>query len=155
MRSTPALDLELDHQLCFALYDASRAMIRAYGPLLSELGLTYPQYITMLVLWEAPDAVPVGTIGTRLHLSTSTLTPLLKRLESLELLRRDRDPEDERRVLVTLTSAGEELRDRATTIPCEIGARLGLDVAEEERLRDTLRLVAHSLDADAPPVDPA
>lgn len=151
MRSTPAADLELDHQLCFALYDASRAMIRAYGPLLNELGLTYPQYVTMLVLWEAQDAVPVGTIGTRLHLNTSTLTPLLKRLESLELVRRTRDPDDERRVLVTLTSAGAAARDRARAIPCRIAPRLGLDVAEEERLRDTLHQVTDSLGAEIPP----
>ncbi|WP_435198277.1 MarR family winged helix-turn-helix transcriptional regulator [Janibacter sp. GS2] len=150
MSSTPALDLELDHQLCFALYDASRSVIRAYGPLLSELNLTYPQYITMLVLWEAPDAVPVGAIGSRLHLDTSTLTPLLKRLESLELVRRERDPADERRVLVSLTTAGVELRERATAIPCQIAPRLGLDRAEEERLRNTLRQITRALDAGPP-----
>ena len=150
MRSTPAADLELDHQLCFALYDASRATIRAYGPLLDELGLTYPQYVTMLVLWEAPGAVPVGTIGSRLHLNTSTLTPLLKRLESMELVRRTRDPDDERRVLVKLTSAGTVLRDRATTIPHRIAPRLGLTVAEEEELCDTLRRVTDSLAAEPP-----
>lgn len=151
MRSTPALDLELDHQLCFALYDASRAVIRAYGPLLSDLGLTYPQYITMLVLWEAPDAVPVGSIGARLHLSSSTLTPLLKRLESLDLVKRDRDPDDERRVLVSLTTAGVQMRDRASTIPCQIAPQLGLDLAEEERLRDTLHQVTRALDGNLPP----
>lgn len=150
MRSTPPISLDLDNQLCFALYDASRAVIRAYGPLLGELGLTYAQYITMLVLWESSDAVSVGTIGGRLHLDTSTLTPLLKRLESLELLTRNRDPADERRVLVTLTKAGEELRNRATTIPCQIAARLGLDIAAEERLRDTLRQITHALDSDHP-----
>lgn len=150
MRSTTALDLQLDHQLCFALYDASRAVIRAYGPLLNELGLTYPQYLTMLVLWEEPGAISVGAIGGRLHLDTSTLTPLLKRLESLELVRRDRDPADERRVLVSLTTAGKGLRERATAIPCQIASQLGLDLAEEEDLRDTLRQVAHSLDAEPP-----
>lgn len=155
MKPTPAADLELDHQLCFALYDASRALIREYGPLLSELGLTYPQYITMLVLWETSDAVPVGVIGGRLHLDTSTLTPLLKRLEGLGLLKRDRDPADERRVLVTVTKAGAELRDRATTIPCQIAPRLGLGVAEEEQLRDTLRQITHALDADHSAQGPA
>lgn len=104
----------------------------------------------MLVLWETSDAVPVGVIGGRLHLDTSTLTPLLKRLEGLGLLQRDRDPADERRVLVTVTKAGEALRDRATTIPCQIAPRLGLSVAEEEQLRHTLRQITHALDADPP-----
>lgn len=150
MRSTPALSLDLDSQLCFALYDASRAVIRSYGPLLGELGLTYAQYVTMLVLWEESGPVHVGAIGGRLHLDTSTLTPLLKRLESFGFLSRHRDPADERRVLVTLTKAGVELRDRATTIPCQIASRLGLDVAAEERLRDTLRQITHSLDSEQP-----
>lgn len=148
MRSTPALSLDLDSQLCFALYDASRAVTRAYGPLLGELGLTYAQYITMLVLWEASGPLHVGAIGGRLHLDTSTLTPLLKRLESLGFLSRSRDPADERRVLVTLTKAGAELRDRATAIPCQIASQLGLDRAAEERLRDTLRHITHSLDSE-------
>ncbi|WP_350270407.1 MarR family transcriptional regulator [Brevibacterium sp. CBA3109] len=148
MRSTPALSLDLDSQLCFALYDASRAVTRAYGPLLGELGLTYAQYITMLVLWEASGPLHVGAIGVRLHLDTSTLTPLLKRLESLGFLSRSRDPADERRVLITLTTAGAELRDRATAIPYQIASQLGLDRAAEERLRDTLRHITHSLDSE-------
>lgn len=146
MSSTPAPSLDLDSQLCFALYDASRAVIRSYGPVLGELGLTYPQYLTMLVLWEASGPVHVGAIGGRLNLDTSTLTPLLKRLEGLGFLSRSRDPADERRVLVTLTQAGVELRDRATSIPCQIAPRLGLDLVAEERLRETLRHVTCALD---------
>ncbi len=146
MHSVPAL--ELDNQLCFALYDASRAVTRAYGPLLSELGLTYPQYVTMLVLWESPDAVPVGVIGSRLRLDSSTLTPLLKRLQALGLVSRDRDPADERRVLVSVTDEGRTLRDRASTIPHRIARRLALDTAEQEQLRDTLRRIARALDPD-------
>lgn len=146
MHSVPAL--ELDNQLCFALYDASRAVTRAYGPLLSELGLTYPQYVTMLVLWESPDAVPVGVIGSRLRLDSSTLTPLLKRLQALGLVSRDRDPADERRVLVSVTDEGRTLRDRASTIPHRIAPRLALDTAEQEQLRDTLRHIARALDPD-------
>src|SRR5689334_3776194 len=91
--------LELDEQLCFALYDASRALIRAYGPLLDRLGLTYPQYITMLALWESEEPMSVGALGARLHLDSGTLTPLLKRLEQLGLVERRRDSADERRVL--------------------------------------------------------
>lgn len=149
MHSAP--ELELDNQLCFALYDASRAMTRAYGPLLSELGLTYPQYVTMLVLWESPDAVPVGVIGNRLRLDSSTLTPLLKRLQTLGLVSRTRDPADERRVLVSLTEQGRALRDSAVAVPHQIAPRLGLDSAEQERLRDALRHITHALEPDRLP----
>src|ERR1700730_17814752 len=100
------LQLELDRQLCFALYTASRAVVRSYAPLLEDAGLTYPQYITMLVLWEAPERPrSVGELGERLHLDSGTLTPLLKRLESTGHVSRSRDGQDERRVRVTLTGA--------------------------------------------------
>src|SRR5262245_46268151 len=101
---SPAADawLRLDHQLCFALYSSSLAMTRLYKPLLAPLGLTYPQYLVMLVLWEQ-DEVAVSRLGERLQLDSGTLTPLLKRLEQAELLQRRRDSEDERRVLVTLS----------------------------------------------------
>jgi DNA-binding MarR family transcriptional regulator len=108
--------LLLDNQLCFALYSASLAMTKLYKPLLDELGLTYPQYIAMLVLWER-DGLMVSELGERLSLDSGTLTPLLKRLQALDLVARIRDVQDERRVHITLTSAGRKLKTRAATIP--------------------------------------
>jgi DNA-binding MarR family transcriptional regulator len=145
-------DLQLDNQLCFALYDASRAVVRAYGPLLAELGLTYPQYVTMLVLWEADGPVSVGDLGARLHLDSGTLSPLIKRLGSLGLVDRRRDPADDRRVLISLTPAGSELKGRACDIPARIGERFGLDPAAAVRLRDDLHRVARTLEV-APAAD--
>ncbi len=108
--------LLLDNQLCFALYSTSLAMSKVYKPLLDELGLTYPQYLVMLVLWEG-DGLTVSDIGERLYLDSGTLTPLLKRLEAAELVKRMRDASDERRVLVRLTAAGRKLRSQATKLP--------------------------------------
>ncbi len=108
--------LKLDNQLCFALYSTSLAMTRLYKPLLDELGLTYPQYLAMLVLWEQ-DGLMVSEIGERLYLDSGTLTPLLKRLEASGLIARIRAVEDERRVHITLTAAGRKLKGRAAKIP--------------------------------------
>lgn len=108
--------LLLDNQLCFALYSASLAMTKLYKPLLDELGLTYPQYLALLVLWER-DGVTVSELGERLSLDSGTLTPLLKRLEGTGLLSRLRDAADERRVLIRLTAAGRRLKARAQRIP--------------------------------------
>lgn len=108
--------LLLDNQLCFALYSSSLAMSKVYKPLLDELGLTYPQYLVMLVLWEG-DGLTVSDIGERLYLDSGTLTPLLKRLEAAELVQRLRDISDERRVLIRLTAAGRKLRSQATKLP--------------------------------------
>ena len=108
--------LELDNQLCFALYSTSLAMIRVYKPLLDELGLTYPQYLAMLVLWER-DGLMVSELGERLYLDSGTLTPLLKRLEVSGFITRIRDVEDERRVHITLSAAGRKLKARAAKIP--------------------------------------
>jgi MarR family transcriptional regulator, organic hydroperoxide resistance regulator len=130
--------LALDKQLCFALYDASRAFIRAYGPLLEPLGLTYPQYVAMLALWEASEPVTVGTLGDRLGLDSGTLTPLLKRLEQSGLVERRRDTDDERRVLVTPTLAGRALREAATDIPGRLQARLQLDIPTMRTLHQQL-----------------
>ena len=114
--------LLLDNQLCFALYSTSLAMTRVYKPLLDEIGLTYPQYLAMLVLWEK-DGLMVSALGERLFLDSGTLTPLLKRLESSGLIARVRDVEDERRVHITLTAAGRKLKGRAAKIPgCILGA---------------------------------
>lgn len=115
-RIDPAQALLLDNQLCFALYAASLAMTKLYKPLLAELGLTYPQYLAMLVLWER-DGLMVSELGERLALDSGTLTPLLKRLETNGLVARIRDVEDERRVHITLTAAGRKLRARAKPIP--------------------------------------
>jgi MarR family transcriptional regulator, organic hydroperoxide resistance regulator len=112
--SNPAL--LLDNQLCFALYSTSLAMTKLYKPLLETLGLTYPQYLVMLVLWER-DGLMVSELGERLFLDSGTLTPLLKRLESASLIARIRDMQDERRVHITLTAAGRALKTQAAEIP--------------------------------------
>lgn len=108
--------LRLDKQLCFALYSASHAMSKVYKPHLDALGLTYPQYVAMLVLWEQ-DGLTVSELGARLFLDSGTLTPLLKRLEGAGYLSRMRDVADERRVLIRLTAAGRRLKARAAPIP--------------------------------------
>ena len=108
--------LQLDNQLCFALYSTSLAMTKLYKPLLDELGLTYPQYLTMLVLWEQ-DGLMVSELGERLYLDSGTLTPLLKRLETSGFISRIRAVEDERRVHITLTAAGRKLKAGAAKIP--------------------------------------
>ena len=108
--------MQLDNQLCFALYSTSLAMTKVYKPLLEELGLTYPQYLAMLVLWER-DGLMVSELGERLYLDSGTLTPLLKRLEASGYISRIRDAKDERRVNITLTSSGRKLKTRAAKIP--------------------------------------
>ncbi|MGB6242201.1 MAG: MarR family transcriptional regulator [Castellaniella sp.] len=120
---TPA-SLALDAQLCFALYSAHLAMGKVYRHHLRDLGLTYPQYLVMLVLWES-DNLTVTALGGRLYLDSATLTPLLKRLQMLGLLHRDRDHADQRQVLVTLTSAGRALQKRAHAIPQEVMCATG------------------------------
>ena len=108
--------LELDNQLCFALYSASLAMTKLYKPMLAALGLTYPQYLVMLVLWER-DGLMVSELGERLFLDSGTLTPLLKRLQAAGLVARIRAVDDERRVHITLTPAGRKLKGRAASVP--------------------------------------
>jgi len=108
--------LQLDNQLCFALYSTSLAMTKLYKPLLEELGLTYPQYLAMLVLWEQ-DGLTVSELGERLYLDSGTLTPLLKRMETAGLVSRIRAVQDERRVHITLTAAGRKLKAKAAKIP--------------------------------------
>jgi MarR family transcriptional regulator, organic hydroperoxide resistance regulator len=142
--------LELDRQLCFALYTASRAVVRAYAPLLEDAGLTYPQYVTMLALWQDPDQpLSVGGLGERLHLDSGTLTPLLKRLASMGYVTRSRDAGDERRVLVSLTADGLALRDRLATVPESFFACLGMDPSEVGALRDRLTTLTAALEASA------
>ena len=107
--------LKLDNQLCFALYSTSLAMTKAYKPLLEEMGLTYPQYLAMLVLWEK-DGLMVSELGERLYLDSGTLTPLLKRMEASGIITRIRDVQDERRVHITLTAAGRKLKTKAAKV---------------------------------------
>lgn len=133
-----AESLLLDNQLCFALYSASLTMTKIYKPLLQELGLTYPQYLVLLTLWERDD-VTVSTLGERLFLDSGTLTPLLKRLEAAGLLSRQRALEDERQVIVSLTEAGWQLRQQAQTIPQEIGCSVGCSIAEVRALTAELQ----------------
>ena len=131
--------LHIDEQLCFALYNASRALTRAYAPLLEPLGLTYPQYLVLLVLWER-DGLPVKQLGERLALDSGTLTPLLKRLEQQGLVERRRGQADERIVRIHLTAAGRASRSKARKIPAELACRAGYDVASERSLRELVRL---------------
>ena len=137
--------LRLDNQLCFALYSTTHALTKAYAPLLERLGLTYSQYLAMLVLWEGDD-ITVKELGARLFLDSGTLTPLLKRLDAAGLVRRLRDQRDERQVRISLTEAGRGLRDRAAEVPRGIACAIGLPLdeilalkAELEKLRATLQ----------------
>jgi DNA-binding MarR family transcriptional regulator len=137
----PVEALRLDRQLCFALYGAAQRVTRLYRPLLDALGLTYPQYLAMLVLWETSPRT-VGAMGDALDLDSSTLTPLLKRLEAGGLIDRRRDPKDERRVIVALTDKGLALRDRALSVPEQIFCQVGLPLDELVTLREKLKTVA-------------
>ena len=143
--------LRLDQQVCFALYAASRAATAAYRPLLERLGVTYPQYLVMLVLWERGPA-RVKELGAELRLDYGTLSPLLKRLEGLGLVRRERAPEDERSVRVGLTAEGEALRARALDVPRELLRASGLTPEGAAGLRDELRRLADRLAETVPGV---
>lgn len=127
----------LDRQVCFALYSASRAATAVYRPVLDELGLTYPQYLVMLVLWES-EPRGVKELGGELGLDSGTLSPLLKRLEALGLVERRRSGEDERRVAIHLTPAGRKLSGPASAIPQRLADAAGLSLDELEQLRSTL-----------------
>jgi len=129
--------LLLGNQICFAIYSAAHAFNRVYKPLLDRLGLTYPQYLVMLVLWER-DGVPVKDIGERLFLDSGTLTPLLKRLEAAQLLKRTRNPADEREVLIALTSQGQALKEKARTVPQSILAASACSIAELSAMKNDL-----------------
>lgn len=115
--------LKLENQLCFRFYTVSRLITQAYGPLLGRLGVTYPQYLVLLVLWEK-DAQPVNDIAKRLVLETNTVTPLLKRMEAEGLVRRTRGTEDARQVIVSLTEKGSRLRETAKDIPEQMGSTI-------------------------------
>ncbi|MGX1199019.1 MarR family winged helix-turn-helix transcriptional regulator [Parvibaculum sp. MBR-TMA-1.3b-4.2] len=133
----------LDNQLCFALYSTSLLMTKAYKPALAEIGLTYPQYLAMLALWEE-DGVTVNTLGGRLYLDSGTLTPLLKRLETAGLITRERSSADERQVLIRLTREGRALKRKAAKVPEKAAIAAGLPVPELISLRQKLKkLRAH------------
>jgi DNA-binding MarR family transcriptional regulator len=140
------LPLRLDNQLCFAVYSTAHAFNRVYKPLLDKLGLTYPQYLVMLVLWER-DGVPVKDIGERLLLDSGTLTPLLKRLETAELVRRTRSTEDERLVLIALTPKGDALREKARAVPQSILAASACSVGELMAMKNEIVALRDRLNA--------
>ncbi|MDF3866682.1 MarR family transcriptional regulator [Pseudomonas denitrificans (nom. rej.)] len=151
--SLPA-ELQLDSQLCFRLYAVSRAVIRGYRPMLEALGLTYPQYLAMLVLWEwqaePPQQPSVKALGERLMLDSGTLTPLLKRLEQLGLVQRRRAQHDEREVHLGLTAEGVVLREKVLPLREELLCRSGIDLSVTDGLReqlDSLLLQLSKLDA--------
>jgi DNA-binding MarR family transcriptional regulator len=137
MTSTQPQPVQLDQLVCFALYAASRAVINGYRPLLDEVGLTYPQYLVLLALWQGGPQ-PVKELGAALHLDSGTLSPLLKRLEAAGLVRRERRAGDERSVLVSLTDAGRDLERTARDIPLRAACLSELPLDELGRLRTSL-----------------
>ena len=145
-KSSADFPLRLDNQICFAVYSTAHAFNRVYKPLLDKLGLTYPQYLVMLVLWER-DGVPVKDIGERLLLDSGTLTPLLKRLEAAELVRRTRSTEDERQVLIALTPQGHDLRDKAKAVPHGVLAASACSVDELVSMKNELVALRDKLNA--------
>ncbi|WP_200308958.1 MarR family winged helix-turn-helix transcriptional regulator [Streptomyces adelaidensis] len=140
--------LLLDQQICFSLHAASRAFTSAYRVVLKDLGITYPQYLVMLVLWEQGE-LPVKKLGERLRLDSGTLSPLLKRLEAAGLVRRERSARDERSVEVRLTGEGTALRERALAVPRRIVSATSFDVDEIRDLRDRLNVLTAALDEAA------
>jgi DNA-binding MarR family transcriptional regulator len=138
--------MSLDRLLCFSLYSASRTMTAVYRPILTELNLTYPRYLVMLVLWEK-QRVTVGRLGERLQLDSGTLSPLLKRLEADGYVRRERSQADERLVDVTLTPAGRRLERKAQCIPEQLFGSTGMTEQEAADLRDAVRNLTDALNA--------
>ena len=138
--------LRLDNQICFAVYSAAHAFNRVYKPLLDRLGLTYPQYLVMLVLWER-DGVPLKDIGERLFLDSGTLTPLLKRLEAAQFIKRTRSTADERQVLIALTPHGLALKEKARAVPQSILAATACSVGELLSLKNEIVALRDRLNA--------
>lgn len=144
MTAPPAPDpLALDRQVCFALVTTARRVVSIYGPVLEPLGLTHPQYLVMLALWERSPR-RVRDLADALYLEPATLSPLLKRLESAGLIERRRDPDDDRALAVSLTPAGVALRERALAVPGRIMERLGVGIPELERAHDALDVLLES-----------
>lgn len=140
----PADDLLLGNQLCFALYSTSLAMSKVYRPLLAPLGLTYPQYVVMLALWEC-DGLSIGELGARVALDSGTLTPLLKRLQALGYIERTRSAADERQVLITLTRRGAELQAKAEPVREQVACATDCSARELQTLTATLQTLRASL----------
>ena len=138
--------LLLGNQICFAVYSTAHAFNRVYKPLLDRLGLTYPQYLVMMVLWER-DSVPVKDIGEKLFLDSGTLTPLLKRLEAAELVKRTRSTEDERQVLIALTAKGHALKEQARTVPQAILSSSACSIGELFAMKNELVALRDKLNA--------
>ena len=138
--------LALDSMLCFAVYAAEHAFTRFYKPRLDAIGLTYPQYLVFLVLWEE-DGLTVKALGDKLFLDSGTITPLVKRLEARGLVRRQRDDEDERQVRIWLTEEGRALRSKALAVPLAVGKALGGEPGDATALRQSIHLLRERLDA--------
>jgi MarR family transcriptional regulator, organic hydroperoxide resistance regulator len=149
MTALPAPSVALDDQLCFALYAASRAMTARYRPMLDVIGLTYPQYLVMMLLWET-DHQTVGQLGSRLALDSGTLSPLLKRLTAAGLVTRHRRVEDERSVSIALTDGGRALREEAFAISKEMIGTIGFDTGEFDDLKSKLRLLTQRVSTTGP-----
>ncbi|MCW2582403.1 MAG: ohrR [Klenkia sp.] len=147
MPDTPSPSVALDDQLCFALYAASRAVTARYRPMLDRMGLTYPQYLVMMLLWET-DGQTVGQLGTRLALDSGTLSPLLKRLTAAGLVSRHRRVDDERSVSILLTEAGRALQSQAKHVSTEMIGALGLEMAEFDHLKAELRALTERVAED-------
>ncbi|MBO7069838.1 MAG: MarR family transcriptional regulator [Bacteroidales bacterium] len=135
-----AEEFKLDNQLCFRLYTASRLLTQAYHPLLSDCGLTYPQYLVLLVLWEK-DAQPVNDIARRLHLETNTVTPLLQRMEKQGILERTKGKKDARQMIVSLTDAGVALKKRLSDVPSTIGKAVLCDSINIQTVPELFRML--------------
>ncbi|MBN8989222.1 MAG: MarR family transcriptional regulator [Rhizobiales bacterium] len=147
MARKPAVDpLLLGNQICFAVYSTAHAFNRFYKPLLDKLGLTYPQYLVMMVLWER-DGVPVKDIGEKLFLDSGTLTPLLKRMEATGLIKRTRSTQDERQVLIALTPHGHALREKARAVPEAMLASSACSVGELFAMKNELEALRDKLNA--------
>lgn len=136
--------LKLDKQLCFSVYSCSREIIKLYKPYLDQINLTYTQYITMLVMWEE-EVLSAKDLGTKLYLDSGTLTPLLKKLEKLELITRNRSKEDERVLMVSLTDKGKELKEKAKFIPEDIVNQIGMNVEDLSGIRDSLQALTNHI----------
>ncbi len=138
------IEIEIEDALCFNLYSASRAMTQVYRPYLKQLGLTYPQFLVLTLLWSK-DTVTVKELGQRLYLDSGTLTPMLKRLESMELLTRNRSKDDEREVFIKLTSKGKRFKNKTSDIPSEMFCNLDLTMERFIEVRDGVREVLINL----------
>lgn len=136
--------LKLENQLCFPLYASAKEVVRRYKPFLDEIGLTYTQYIVMMVLWER-ESITVKEIGSYLYLDSGTLTPLLKKLEKEDLIKRTRDKNDERNVIILITKKGQELKKEAVTIPQKLGSCIPLSIEEAQTLYTLLHKLLKGL----------